>query len=283
MSGRYLVLGATGNVGSGVVEGLAAKGLSVVAATRDPASAKLPAGVKAVRFDVADATSWDAALDGAEALFLLSPPGVVDAAGLLGPFLTRALAVVKRVVFMSADGVQYNDEIPLRRVELQIERSGVGYAFIRPSWFMQNFHTFWWPGVQATGSILVPAADSRTAFIDTRDIALAAVAALTAPQAPDRGFSISGPESLTYAEAAAILTAETGRAIGYQDISPAAFAAALEQAGLPLDYVAMLNGMFDFVRQGSASAISPEFEALVGHPPRSLAQFARDHKAIYAA
>jgi hypothetical protein len=45
----------------------------------------------------------------------------------------------------------------------------------------------------------------------------------------------------------------------------------------------MMNGMFAFVRQGSASAISPEFEMLVGHAPRSLAQFARDHKAAYTA
>lgn len=282
MSGHYLVLGATGNVGSGVVEALAAKGHAVVAATRDPAKAKLPEGVKAARLDLADATTWEAALDGVEGLFLLSPPGVVDAVGAVGPFLTRALKQVKRVVLMTADGVQYDDNIPLRRLELQIEASGVGYAIIRPSWFMQNFHTFWWPGIAATGDILLPAGDSRTAFIDTRDIALAAAAALTAPAAPNRAYTITGPEALTYAEAAATLTAQTGRKIGYQDIAPAAFAASLVQAGLPEDYVGMLTGMFDFVRQGSASQVSSDFEALTGHKARTVAQFAADHKAVYA-
>jgi uncharacterized protein YbjT (DUF2867 family) len=148
---------------------------------------------------------------------------------------------------------------------------------------MQNFHTFWWPAVQATGNILLPAADSRTAFVDTRDIGLAAAAALTAEPAPNRAYTITGPESLTYAEAAAILSAETGRAIGYQDIPPEAFAASLTQAGLPADYVALLTGMFAFVRQGAAAATSDDFEALTGQKPRALAQFARDYAAHYAA
>lgn len=281
MSGKILVFGATGNVGGAAAQALVERGAQVVAATRDPGKAALPAGVQAVRLDVSDAATWDAALDGVERLFLLAPPGIVDSFSYVRGFVERALKTVKRVVLMTADGVQYDDNIPLRKIELLVERSGVDYAILRPNWFMQNFHTFWWPAIEATGDILLPAADSRTAFIDTRDIGLAAAAALTAPAATNRAYAITGPESLTYGEAAAILTAQTGRAIGYKDIPAEAFAASLSQAGLPDDYVGMLNGMFAFVRQGAASVVSPDFEALVGHKPRTLAEFARDHKAAY--
>jgi uncharacterized protein YbjT (DUF2867 family) len=281
---RVLVVGATGNVGSSLIAHLLQRSDApqVVAATRNPGSTQLPTGVQAVAFDPANPSTWTAALQGISHLFLMSPPGHADAYGLLAPFLNQALGQLKRVVLMTAAGVEYDDSIPLRRLELLIEASGVEFGVLRPSWFMQNFRTFWWPGVLATGNILVPAADSRTAFVDADDIGAMGAALLLAETAPNRAFTITGPESLTYAEAAAVLTRETGRPIGYESISDADFHQALLGAGLPPDYAGMLVGMFGMVRMGAAAAISPDVESVLGRPATSLATYARRDGSLYA-
>jgi dihydroflavonol-4-reductase len=68
---RALVTGATGKVGNAVAAALAERGDEVRALVRDPArtTAVLPAGVEAVRGDVTDPASLDAAAAGCELVF----------------------------------------------------------------------------------------------------------------------------------------------------------------------------------------------------------------------
>src|SRR5438270_37920 len=66
-----LVTGATGRVGRLVVDKLLRTGASVRALTRRPELAALPAGVEVVVGDLTVPASLDAALEGAEAVFLV--------------------------------------------------------------------------------------------------------------------------------------------------------------------------------------------------------------------
>ena len=68
---RALVTGATGKVGNAVAEALVRRGDEVRALVRDPgrAAALLPAGVEAVKGDVTDPASVDAAAAGCELVF----------------------------------------------------------------------------------------------------------------------------------------------------------------------------------------------------------------------
>ncbi|MFO6063329.1 SDR family NAD(P)-dependent oxidoreductase, partial [Pseudomonas aeruginosa] len=61
------------------------------------------------------------------------------------------------------------------------------------------------------GQIALPAGDSRTSFIDVRDIAASAIAALTSTAFDGKAFNLTGPEALSYADAAAILSEVTGK------------------------------------------------------------------------
>ena len=66
-----LVTGATGRIGSSVVDHLAGAGASIRALTRSPETARFPAGVEAVRGDLTDIDALRAALAGIDTLFLL--------------------------------------------------------------------------------------------------------------------------------------------------------------------------------------------------------------------
>ena len=67
-----LVTGATGNVGSNVVDQLVKRGADVRALVRDPAKASFPAGVDVVRGDLLDVDSLRDAMKGVSTLFLLN-------------------------------------------------------------------------------------------------------------------------------------------------------------------------------------------------------------------
>ena len=85
-----LVTGATGTVGSVVIRGLLEFGVPACAAVTDPARAQptLPAGARPVRFDFTDPTTFGAALEGVQRVFLMRPPAMGDPKAFL-PLLER--------------------------------------------------------------------------------------------------------------------------------------------------------------------------------------------------
>lgn len=273
---------ATGQIGSVAARTLAAGGTAVRGGSRDPKRVDIP-GVEAVRFDFTDASTFGPALAGVDTVFVLTPPGYADALAMSGPFVREASARGLRVVTMTASGVEFAPESPMRQLELLAEQARGGWTHIRPTWFAQNFQTFWLPGILATGTIAVPAGDARSAFIDVRDIGEAAAAILADPSTNGQAITLTGPEALTYSQAASILSRASGRAISYTSIDDAVFEQGLVSVGVPADYAALMVVLFQAVRAGAAERIDPSVERLLGRRPRSLEQYAADHAAVWAA
>ena len=153
---------------------------------------------------------------------------------------------------------------------------------IRPTWFSQNFQTFWLPGILAADVIAVPAADARTAFIDTRDIGEVAAAVLANPSRTGQALTLTGPEALTYTEAADVLTRVSGRTIAYTAIDDASFEQGLVSFGVPADYAQLMVMLFQAVRAGGAATVTQTVEQVLGRAPRSLQQYATEHTSIWA-
>ena len=279
---KVLVVGGSGTVGRGVVEGLAARGIAVRAATRDPSGWSGPSGAEPAALELRDPSTFGPALEGVDAVFQLSPAGEADQLGLLAPFVEAAAPRVRKIVTMTAQGVDASEDIPLRQLELAVERSGAQWAHLRPTWFAQNFNTYWHPPIAARGIIPVPAGTARTAFIDARDISNSAVAVLTTDDHDRRVWELTGPEALTYAEAAAILTEVTGREIRYVDVDEERFASDLRGAGLSADYAQLLVMLFAGVRAGVAAKTTGAVQTLTGARPRTLRQYATDHRASFS-
>jgi uncharacterized protein YbjT (DUF2867 family) len=276
-----LVLGATGTVGATLVRQLTSQGHRVRAATRTPSTYDGPGTPVAV--DLSDPSSWDAALEGIDRLFLLSPPGHADQRALLQPFVEAALSRggLQRIVTMTAQGVDADDSIPFRQLERFVEASGVEFVHLRPTWFAQNFHSFWGHGIREANALALPAEDAKVAFIDARDIGESAAAALTrADIEVNRAYVLTGPKALSHAEAAAVLSDAVGRTISYTSISDDAFRQQLAPAGLPADYIELLVGLFAAVRMGVAEAVNGEVARLTGHPPRALEAYAQEHRGL---
>nr|WP_316655811.1 SDR family oxidoreductase [uncultured Gellertiella sp.] len=275
MTGKVLVLAATGTIGSKVVQGLVNRGERVKAASR---SGSAVGGAQGVSLDLANPASLDAALADVDRVFAIVPAGYLDPVGLLAPVFDTAEARRIKIVLMTVMGVDADENNPYRKLERRLENSGLPHAIIRPNWFADNFHTYWREGLRH-GVIGLPAASGKTSFIDTRDIADSAVAALTNPAFDGQAFNLTGPQALGYAEAAEILGSVAGKAITYQPVDDDSFIAMLTGAGVPEAYARFLAAIFHPVREGWTATITGDVEKLTGHAPRSLQTYASDHRA----
>jgi uncharacterized protein YbjT (DUF2867 family) len=285
MTHDILVLGGTGKTGRRISALLADAGANVRVAARNPGP-ELP-GTRSVEFDWFDDTSHDAALDGADAVYVIPPALVVDHVAMSTALFARAAALgVQRVVLLSARGVDADDTIPLRRAELALlDTPGLDATVIRPSWFAQNFTEGVFAGGVADGVLAAPAGDGREPFIDADDIAAVAATLLLDHTGAHRGeaLDLSGSVAYTFAEAADVVSARVGHPVRYVDLAPDDFVAGAVAAGLPADYAGLLASLFEVIRNGWDAHVSDGVERVLGRPARSLAEWAADATAASGA
>lgn len=276
----YLVLGGTGKTGRRVVDRLVAAGHTARSAARTPGAAR--PGVEPVRFDWDDATTHAPVLRGVEGVYVVSPALRLDHAPLIGAFgsLAREHGVA-RAVLLSARGVDQGPDNPMRQAEQALADSGLPHAVVRPSWFAQNFtETFFVPG--ADGVIAAPTGDGGEPFIDAEDIAEVAVAALTGA-ADLRAYDVSGPQALSFGEAAQTLGRHAGRPVRHVDLPVDAWVQGAQANGVPPAYAQMLGFQFTLIRDGHDAAVSPGVQQALGRPATAFEDWAaREAEALAA-
>ena len=276
MAGKILVIGATGNVGRPLVKALLARGEAVKAASRN---GKPVDGAEGVVFDVADPMTFPHAFEDVDRAFVMLPSGYTEAKALLLPIIEAAATRGVKVVLQSVLGVDADDSIPYRQAEIALETSGVRWVVLRPNWFTDNFVNYWKPGIDAAGVIAVPAADGKSSFIDARDIADSAAAALTTDRFDGKAFNLTGPEALGYAEAAALISEAIGKPVAYQAVDDDTFVGILVGAGVPEVYARFLASIFYPVREGWTAVVTDDVQTLTGHPARRVADWVKENAA----
>jgi len=276
---KILVIGANGTVGSHLVKLLQERGAEVLSATSRKEEATKPGRVYV---NLVTGEGVHAAFSAADRAFLLSPPGFADHYSMLAPLIQASKrAGLKKVVLMTAMGANAVDSTPFRRAEIELENSGITYNIIRPNWFMQNFATFWVQGINESRRIALPAGEAATSFIDARDIAAVAAELLISDALANRDFDLTGIESLTHRDIAAVLSNTLGERVDYQNIEPTILRDGLVAAGFPGDYVGFLIMIFGFLREGYNARQTNAVQDITGQRPRTFKQFAAEHRTVW--
>lgn len=278
-----LVTGSSGNVGAAVVEQLRARAVPFRLGVRRPASAAPRGGEEAVRFDFLDPTTFRGAARGCEAVFVLRPPAVSNTRRTLNPFIDVAWEQgVKQIVFLSVAGAADNPVVPHHAVEKHLRRRPGGWTILRPGFFAQNLGDAYRDDIVRDGRLFIPAGAGRAAFVDVRDVAEVAAQALVDPRGHDaRSYTLTGPEAVSLTEAAEILSRELGRPIRYEPASVLAYAAHLRRRGEPLVQIAVETVLHVGLRFGQAETVDETLGRLLGRPPRTLAEYVRDHRSLW--
>lgn len=283
MTEIILVTGATGTVGRALLKQLSGRpDVRARALSRNPRAA-VPPGVELVVGDFLDEQSLDYAMVGVSRLFLLSSGAHIvdqDAAAIAAASRARIGHVVK----LSALGVGHGSSDPITRWhragEDRLRDSVRAWTILRPTGFMTNTLE-WAPSIQATGTVLAPFADGRTALIDPRDVAGVAAASLTEGGHEDCVYELTGPEALSPGDQVRILGEVLDRAVTYIAEAPDTTRSRLERYGMPAELAEAVVSLLATALEDWNAQPSGTIEEVTGLPPRDFRTWVQDHQAAF--
>jgi len=282
-----LVTGASGLNGGAVVRRLSAQGVPVRALVRNRGRAadlaSLP-GVEIVEGDMARPETLTGPLLGVDRAMLTSSsdPAMLE---VQSKFIDAARrAGVAHVVKLSGIMPDVNSDFRFARMHGQIEQhleaSGMAFTHLRAGEFMQAYFRQV-RSIATNPAIRLPMADARIASIDVADIADVAVQVLTTPGHAGQTYPLTGPDALSMADVAQHISAAIGKPVRYVDVSPDDYLAANLSNGMPAYTAEALLELYAERRAGKESRVYPHAEQLLGHPPRTFAEFATHHAAAF--
>jgi (4-alkanoyl-5-oxo-2,5-dihydrofuran-3-yl)methyl phosphate reductase len=279
----YLVTGATGNIGTRVVERLVRRGerTRIFVRDADKAARRYGDGVDVRVGDLADPASLSRAVDGVDVVFLVTAgPGLAEKDKVAADVAKSASA--RLLVKLSTDDVAHGVGTGVwhREGEAAIRDSGIGFVFVQPSGFMDNFLN-WAHAIKADGVVRCAAADGTIPFIHSDDIADVAVAALTEPRYAGQSLPITGPEALSFADMTAKVGAVIGRELRFQSRSEEEERRQQAAWGSPESLIEARLSIFRAIREGRLAAVTDNVASILGREPISFDQWAQQNAAAF--
>lgn len=301
---RIVVTGASGQFGRSAVEGLlrqVSAGDLILVTRRPEVLASFAARGAKVRygdFDVAH--SLPEAFAGGEKMLLISASRVGKRIPQHKAAIDAAVqAGVKHIAYTSFVGA--TDDNPSlavsdhRGTEALLRACGVDWTALRNSHYADAIVHAMAPPAIKSGRWLTNAAEGKEAPVTRQDCVDCAIAALTTPGHRNVVYSITGPELLTFREAAAIFAEVSSKPIEYTVVSDDDMYAMFDGMGIPRQPVddQVIDGvpwcsddMVSFgkaLREGRFAAISDDVRKLLGRAPQSLRSFAMEHREMLRA
>ena len=276
MHTSYLITGASGNIGTALLEHLQANtGQQVYKATSHKGT--LPETERWLDFEKPD--SFAPALLGIEVVFLLRPPQLADVKKYFMPFISACQqADIKLVVFLSVQGADEMTFVPHAKIEKLIRRSGIAYTFIRPSYFMQNLTTTLKEDIVQHHRLFLPAGQAPFLWVDVADIGRAIAMVLDNwTQHQNKVYTITGNELLTFGQVSSLLTTSLGFTVDYVSPNLLRFYMNKRREGLSSGLILVMILLHYLPRFQKPPRISPAYTQLTGQQPNTLAQFIDEH------
>ncbi|MEU5278771.1 NAD(P)H-binding protein [Streptomyces asoensis] len=279
-----LITGGRGAVATHLVALLHADGIPLRIGSSRPEGLAPPPGVETVALDLTDPATFPAALAGVTSVFLYAAPDHVT------EFAAEAhRAGVTHVVVLSSSGVlgllgpEPKDDA-LAASHLTVERalldSPITTTLLRPGSFASNASSWAW-SVKAGRPISLPFPGAHTDPLHEKDLAEAAHAVLTDPRHRGGRFTLTGPESLTFAEQIDRLAAVTGRAIATRHVGAREWKEEMAEYVPPV-YADALLAWWE-AADGRPAPLTRTVEELTGHPARPFTAWATDHAGEFTA
>jgi uncharacterized protein YbjT (DUF2867 family) len=294
-----LVTDVTGHVSKAVVAELAQQSVPVRVLTPEGAAAavtiadpdspiypKLATNVEWIRATACDPAALANALTGVEGIFLASPLSPKMADEHLRVVTSAKNAGVRNVVQLS--GVGANAEMCCTRVlrwlgqaEMTISTDALGITRLRPTFLMQNLLEFA-TSIAQQGLIAGPFRSIKWTWVDARDVAAVAVAALTDSSHAGKTYTVTGAESLSYQEVAERLSRILGKPIRFNDITTNEARGWLQGKGVQPVMIEAKLEMWDACASNLINVAPTDVvKEVTGRAPRSIDDFIRDCRARF--
>jgi (4-alkanoyl-5-oxo-2,5-dihydrofuran-3-yl)methyl phosphate reductase len=280
----YLITGATGNVGSLIVEGLISRGERPRIFVRDRQKAVARYGDRVDVFvgDLADASTLKPALAGSDTVLLITSGHDLAAQDEAAAKAATAEGVSHLVKLSSYDAREQHVGTGVWHAagEAAIRATGIPFTFVQPSGFMSNA-LYWARSIKAEGVVRTATGDGKIPFIHPRDIAEVAIQALISKAYLGSALPISGPEALSYAEMASKIGAAIGKPIRFESISDEEARKQQVAWAAPPELVEARLSIFRAIRAGRLAAVTDMVQRVLGRRPITFDAWARENAAVF--
>ena len=279
----YLITGATGDVGSRVVDLLIQRGNRPRVFARDTHKAQSRFGnrVDVCLGDLANAESLRKAIKGVDGLFLVNSGPEIPARDELAANVARA-AGVRHLVKLSSMDVQQGLAIGAwhERGEAAIRASGIPFTFVQPTGFMSNLLA-WANSIKKEGIVRSSTGDGKRAFIHSDDIAAVATEALTTSNYLGQSLPITGPEALSFAEVTAAIATAIGKQLTFQPISDVEARQRYSAISASTEETEAHVSLWRAIREGRLATVTDTVERILGRNPIPWNQWLTENAAAF--
>ncbi|EJF29596.1 MULTISPECIES: SDR family oxidoreductase [Enterobacteriaceae] len=271
------ITGASGQLGRLVIEDLlkTVKAEEIVAVVRNPAKVDdfASRGVQVREANYGDVSALVKAFSGVEKVLLISSSEVGQRAAQHNNIIAAAKqAGVKLIAYTS---LLHADKSPLALAEehivteQQLKASGVPFVLLRNGWYTENYLASVPPAIQH-GVFIGSAGEGKIASATRADYAAAAAKVMTLDNQAGKVYELAGDRGWTLTELAAEVSQQSGKPVVYQNLNEADFKAALQGAGLPEGFAALLANSDAGAEKGGLFDDSHQLSKLIGRPTTSL-------------
>jgi NAD(P)H dehydrogenase (quinone) len=276
---KLLVTGATGKLGSKVVEALlktlAAEQLAVSVRNPEKAEGLRARGVDVRLGDFDRPETLDTAFAGIDRLLIISADGdnktrIRQHANAVG---AAERAGVKFIAYTSLANATESTNImapPHVATEAAIVKTGIPYSFLRNNWYLEN-EIGSIQGAIAGAPWVTSAGVGKVGWALQQDYAEAAAAVLTGKGHENTVYELSGP-LLTQEELTFALGVVLGKEIPVQQVNDETYAEIMKGLGLPEFIIPIVVGIQESIRNGSLEVESNDFEKLLGRPTKPISE-----------
>lgn len=288
----YVVFGASGRAGGETANALIERGeaVRVVLRRAEQAGPWIAKGAQFAQASMEDAAAVAAALYGASAAFLLSPPPVAGDPYAQAEKLGTALAEgarrsgLPKAVVLSSIGAQHASGTgviaTLNRIESMLDGAAPSIAFLRPGYFVETWSEV--AGAAIADGVLPTFLDParKIPMVSTIDVGRAAADLLLEDWSGKRVVELCGAQDWSAGDVAGAFAEVLGRPVVPAFVPHQERPAMLAGAGVPADVAEALLGMYDGLASGRI-AREPGTEQKRGKVPltRAVERIVRNGRA----
>jgi uncharacterized protein YbjT (DUF2867 family) len=273
--GKIFITGATGTNGKALVKKLIERNVDFVVGSRNVEKAQQVLGkdVEVRAFDFSDHSTFESSLAGIEKVFLLGPPLFLKVDELITPFLDFMKEQgVNRIVYFSAFasdkmGSQMDFHV---KIEQKLKDDNYDYTILQPSFFSQNFKNYEFENITERNIVFMPAGEGKVGFVDVEDIAAVAVETLISEGHSQKIYQLTGPELLSYFDAASLLSRIVNKEIYYPNPSPDNFKQVLESSGAPEFIGDYLSDVYQIIARNEINVLTDDVFLVTNKKPTAL-------------
>ncbi|MBV8256057.1 MAG: NmrA family NAD(P)-binding protein [Chitinophaga sp.] len=283
---KITVFGASGNIGSLLIQLLSKAQIETIAVTRDRKTATGLPFIHWVQADISQKESLYATMENSKAVFLLSgnsPTAVEDQINVID--VAKEMAI-KHIVKLSSGAADPSSILYIPRIHGQVEHylitSGIHYTMLRPNGIMQN-----WLGeiantVRKERKFYEATGDGKRAHVDRRDIADVAFACLTAPETHfDKIYLLTSDKAVSYFDVATAISNAINEKVTYCPISIAQAKQHMEEKNMPAALIETFLAYDSAQRNGETEIVTNCVNTILGYPARTLEDFAAEYATYF--